>query len=268
MQVPLGDTLQASPGVPEAPDLYQQTVARVGALRDMAAGLARSGGDLIGKITGAFDQAARDHRDQLILARELQNSPVSHEIRAYGQELEDQMLTPEKVAEGFAGPGSIASKPVLLGLRAGELSPTGSHFATRGSSTYFDLGNPDVGRYNLAKVNILDTSNPQEALPVLKDVAKHPLVQGMKGNDPMGVRDMLATALRDARVGQNPVVDYLGGGVAPFPEVAKKHGFGGYKFWENDDIADPSTVFAWDLNKVVPHGAVAKQTMQDFKKAP
>ena len=104
MQLPLGDTLPLQAGVPEAPDLYQQGLAKVGALKEMAAGLARGGGDLIGRITGVFDQAARQQKDQLTLARELQNSQVSPEIRQYGQELEDQLMTPEKVAEGFAGP--------------------------------------------------------------------------------------------------------------------------------------------------------------------
>ncbi|WP_323025746.1 hypothetical protein [Castellaniella sp.] len=128
---------------------------------------------------------------------------------------------------------------VLLGARRGVIEPTGAYFATNGSSTFFDPVDPGIDLYDLGQVRVADTRSPEVTASILARALEY---EGLSEED----RQRLQEALDAARAG-DPLVDYVLADELPLPRAARDLGFGGLRIWENDDWADPSSIFIWDL---------------------
>lgn len=131
---------------------------------------------------------------------------------------------------------------VLLGARRGAIEPTGAYFATNGSSTFFDPVDRGIALYDLGQVRIADTRSSEVTVSILARALEY------EGLDE-AARQRLQDAMDAARAG-DPLVDYVLADELPLPRAARDLGFGGLRVWENDDWADPSSVFIWDVAAV------------------
>lgn len=129
----------------------------------------------------------------------------------------------------------------LFAVRRGSVEPGGAYFSTKGSSTYFDPSAAGVDHYNLDAAHIADTSHPATAVALLEETLKDPT---LKAADKVRLEE----ALKEARAGE-PFIDYTLADETPMKEAGKRLGYDGFKVWENDDIASPSSVFLWNTDK-------------------
>jgi hypothetical protein len=209
--------------------------------------------------------------------------------RAYaGRDMVPDMNQEPDWLTGTTFSQSVSPRPAELALRYGDIEPTGAHFATRKpwSEGYWQPEQTDIReRYNIAKVNLLDTSNPQEVLPVLRDLAKDPKIRALKepgatsptigdwtsasGENKWDVpgeyiRSSLARNLAKARRGESPRIEYTIAESAGLKDAAERRGFGGYKVFEEDDQNNPTTAFIWDLMKVRPKKRAVREKLEEL----
>lgn len=161
---------------------------------------------------------------------------------AYGEQI-GFTITPEMRATVMHGlpmfrrPEVQAATPVLA-MRRGEIDPAGAYFATYGSSTYFDVDNPAIEKYDISAVGIIDTNVPEQAVALLEETLKDERLNDEE-------RNRLRQEISD-------VLEY-GGGIGymiadalPLADAGKRLGFDGMKVVENDDLAAGSSVFIWN----------------------
>ena len=144
----------------------------------------------------------------------------------------------------------LKKPPVLkaagVAIRRGEIDPAGAYFSLPGQSTYFDedmVGvDPDIYKYDVSAVNLADTSKSGVAVSILNETLKDPALTDEDKNK-------LGVLLSEAEQGE-PFISYMDNDSLPIPEAAKRLGYDGIIVWENDDIANPSSAFIWNLGKV------------------
>ena len=134
-----------------------------------------------------------------------------------------------------------ATTKEVLAVRHGEIQEGGAYFSTQGTSTYFDPESPDAKKYDIGQAKIA-TSGTSE----MKAILQHALT--LKNSPEEAKR--IAEALQADNNTDN-FVDYLLFDEVPsIKAAAEALGYDGVKVWENDDIADPSSVFIWNVDKV------------------
>jgi hypothetical protein len=145
-----------------------------------------------------------------------------------------------KEGEGREG-NKGETTPQVLAVRQGDVEEGGAYFSTEGSSTYFDLDNPNAKRYDIGSAK-LAVSGSNDMRGILKEAL----------NDADNSIDDIQR-ITDAMVADNAVdnfVDYmLFDEVPSIKRAAEKLGYDGVKVWESDDISDPSSVFIWNTGK-------------------
>ena len=160
------------------------------------------------------------------------------------QQVTGQMKTsPEGTQALEAGIKAEGQENIVLAVRQGDIDQSGAYFATAGSSTYFDLENKAAKKYDISAAKIAKSGTPEmrQILEKAKTLKNSP--------EEIARIDEALTAMQD----EDNHVDYLlFDEVTSIKEAAEQLGFDGVKVWENDDIADPSSVFIWNTEKIKP----------------
>lgn len=142
--------------------------------------------------------------------------------------------------------GQHLNLSTTVGVRMGDIEPTGAYFSTQGSSTYFDPADASRHCYDLSQVKICVWDDPTVMLKLFKDT----LALCTEANStPRGV-GLLRERIAEIEEGDDPYVHYFEADETPMAQVAKSMGFDGILVFENDDWTDPSSVFVWAVDKV------------------
>jgi len=124
-------------------------------------------------------------------------------------------------------------------VRQGAIDKNGAYFSTEGTSTYFDLENTRALKYNISDAKLVQSGTP-EMRAVLENAKK------LK-NTPEELQ-RINDALKADNSADNFVDYMLFDEVPSIKKSAEQLKYDGVKIWENDDIADPSSVFIWNTN--------------------
>ncbi len=163
-------------------------------------------------------------------------------------------------------PGSEPGE--VLAVRQGDIQAGGAYFSTEGSSAYFDVANKDAKKFDISQAKIA-VSGSSDMKAVLQKALR-------TERDPENLK-RIAEALQADKSTDN-FVDYtLFDEVPSIKKAAEALGYDGVKVWENDDIADPSSVFIWNIDKArsldaaAAPGAIGQEIpdigFEHFKKA-
>lgn len=129
-------------------------------------------------------------------------------------------------------------------IRRGAIEPTGAYFATPGNSTYYDESTEDggVARYDLSGLLIADTRRPAVTLPILREAL---LELDIGAEETVRLRSFIADV-----EGGECYIDYLACDELLLSHAARRLGWDGILVWENDDYGNPSSVFAWAVDRI------------------
>lgn len=140
------------------------------------------------------------------------------------------------------------ANPSREAIRRGPIDPDGAYFSLPGFSTYYDEDSvgvdPDIHRYDLSAANLANIEDAPTTIAILQEALKD---SRLTPEDQQRIRELLA----DAESGE-PHVGYMDNDELPLPDAAKRLGYDGILVWENDDVADPSSVFLWNVSKAKP----------------
>jgi hypothetical protein len=131
----------------------------------------------------------------------------------------------------------VDTEKLSKALRNGEIDKNGAYFSLPGNSTYHDESNPDIKRYDLSKLKIVDTSDKKTAVSLLEKALQD------TSNTPDDIK-----RIKDA-ISNDGFIDYmLNDEVPSVVKAAKAMGYDGIAVAENDDLpGDATSVFAWKV---------------------
>ena len=197
--------------------------------------------------------AKQKAKGEMLIAEENHKRAIAAEQKTKPAELPESTLPPiEDDRENDKEKNRQAilkhySTPVGAVVRRGEIDPNGAYFSKAGSwSTYSepeDASGPK-DQYDLSSATILDGQNP-EAVRILARAALKD-----KSLTPQEAKRLQELIADDA-----PTLSYLDADELPMADAGKRLGFDGMTVFENDDIADPSSVFLWNTEHAAARAA-------------